>query len=216
MKASRVGNENGSRSQRRRAATTLVLTLAVAAVPFACRRSDDVLRGQSGSEAPAGTGGSEGVSDANSPCPCGAADIFLRVTVLDSDGPLRRVRVDELIHGVTDRAVGDELRVEDDGRLPCFIGSSPVADGQPALAVFTPADDSSCDASDCARIDGSVRLAPWADSLLFAQTPRGDISVPASELESLWSDDTEICIERHGDVWRWLNPSASAPDGDAP
>jgi hypothetical protein len=214
MKARRVGNENGSRSQRRRAAAALLLALGVAVVPFACRRGDDALRGQSGSEAPAGTGGSDGTSDESPPCPCGAADIFLRVTVLESDGSLRRVRVDELIHGVTDRAVGDELWVEDDGRLPCFIGSSPVADGQPALAVFTPADESSCDASDC--IDGSVRLAPWTDSLLFAQTPRGDISVPASELESLWSDDTELCIERHGDVWRWLNPSASAPDGDAP
>jgi hypothetical protein len=216
MKARRVGNENGSQSQRFLAAAALVLALGVAVVPFACRRSDDTLRGQSGSEAPAGTGGSEGTSDESPPCPCGAAGIFLRVTVLESDGSLRRVRVDELIHGVTDRAAGDELWVEDDGRLPCFIGSSPVADGQPALAVFTPADESSCDASDCARIDGSVRLAPWADSLLFAQTPRGDITVPASELQSLWSDEVELCIERRGDVWLWLSSSASAPDGDDP
>ncbi len=213
MKASRAGKENGSRSQRSRAAAALVLTLGVAGHPFACRRSDDVLRGQSGSEAPAGTGGSEGTSDESPPCPCGAAGIFLRVTVLESDGSLRRVRVDEVIHGLTDRAVGDELRVEDDGRLPCFIGSSPVADGQPALAVFTPADEPSCDASDC--IDGSVRLAPWAGSLLFAQTPRGDITVPANELDSLWSDEVETCIERRGDVWLW-NASGSAPDGDAP
>jgi hypothetical protein len=214
MKARRVGNQNGSRSQRRRAAAALVLALGVAVVPSACRRSDDTFRGQSGSEAPAGTGGgTNSVSDESPPCPCGAEGVFLRVTVLESDGPLRRVRVDELIHGVTDRAVADEIWVEDDGRLPCFIGSSPVADGQPALAVFTPADESSCDASDCARIDGSVRLTPWADSVLFAQTPRGDITVPASELQSLWSDEVESCIERRGDVWRW-NASASAAGGD--
>jgi hypothetical protein len=214
MKANRVGNETGSRIQRRRAAATFVLTLGIAIIAFACRRSDDVLRGQSGSEAPAGTGGSPPVNDENPPCPCGAGDIFLRVTVLESDGTLRRVRVDELIHGQTDRAVGDELRVEDDGRLPCFIGSSPVADGQSALAVFTPAEEASCDASDCARLDGSVRLAPWADSVLFAQTASGDISVPANELDSLWSDDVEMCIERRGDAWRGRDGSTSAADGE--
>jgi hypothetical protein len=207
MKTSRAGNENGRLTRRRRAAAALVLALGVASIPFACWRRDDVLRGQSGSEAPAGTGGSENVNDENPPCPCGAGGIFLRVSVLDSSGALRRVRVEQVIHGPTDRAVGEELRVEDSGQLPCFIGSSPVADGQSALAVFTPSDEPSCDASECS--EGSVRLAPWADDLLFAQTPNGDIRVPASELDSLWSDDVDSCIERHGDVWRRLDSSSS-------
>jgi hypothetical protein len=209
MKTSQAGNEHASLTRRSRAAAALALALGVASIPFACRRSDEVLRGQSGSEAPAGTGGSENASDESPPCPCGAGGIFLRVTVLDSSGALRTLRVEQVIHGSTDRAVGEELRVEDSGQLPCFVGSSPVADGQLALAVFTPSDEPSCDASDCAAVDGSVRLAPWADDLLFAQTPRGDIRVPASELDGLWSDDVEACIERHRDVWRLLDSSSS-------
>ena len=194
----------------RRALAAAVL-LALAAMVGACRRSDDGLRGQSGSEAPAGSGGSDGVQDQNLPCPCGVDGIFLRVTVLDSRGPQRRVRVEEVIHGVTDRAAGAELEVEDSGGLPCFFGSSPVADGQQALAAFTPADESSCDASDCG-IDGSMRLTPWADPVLFAQTPAGDVNVPANELGRLWSDDVDRCIERYGDVWRLLESAAPADE----
>lgn len=209
MKTTSARSRRGGHTRRAAAA----LLLALAAIPGACRRSDDGLRGQSGSEAPADNGGNGGggpAQDQNPPCPCGTDAIFLRVTVLESQGPRRRVRVDEVIHGETDRAAGDELDVDDSGRLPCFVGSAPVADGEPALAAFTPADEASCDASDCGT-DGSVRLTPWTDPLLFAQTPAGAVSVPASELGSLWSDDVDRCIERHGDAWL-LDTAAPAAD----
>src|SRR5688572_12628565 len=208
MKTTSARSKHRDRARRALAAAVLV---ALAAMAGACRRSDDGLRGQSGSEAPAGSGGSGSVQDENLPCPCGVDAIVLRVTVLDSRGQQRRMRVEEVIHGVTDRAAGDELEVDDAGDLPCFFGSSPVADGQQALATFTPADASSCDASDCG-VDGSVRLTPWGDTLLFAQTAAGDVSVPASELASLWSDDVDRCVERHGDVWRLLESTAPADE----
>jgi hypothetical protein len=209
MKTTSARSKHGDRTRRARAAAAVLVALA--AMAGACRRSDDGLRGQSGSEGPAGTGGSDGTQDQNLPCPCAVDAIVLRLTVLDSRGPERRVRVEEVIHGVTDRAAGDELDVEDAGELPCFFGSSPVADGQQALAIFTPADPSSCDAADCG-LDGSVRLTPWADTLLFAATAAGNVSVPADELASLWSDDVDRCIERHGDVWRLLESAAPADE----
>jgi hypothetical protein len=208
MKTTSACSKHGEGTRRALAAAAVLVALA--AMVGACRRSDDGLRGQSGSEAPQGSGGSGSAQDENPPCPCAVEAIVLRLTVLDSRGQQRRVRVEEVIHGATDRAAGDELDVEDEGALPCFFGSSTVADGQQALATFTPADASSCDASDC--VDGSVRLTPWADPLLFAQTAAGDVSVPANELASLWSDDVNRCIERHGDVWRLLESAAPADE----
>lgn len=212
MKTTRADEENGARRRRSRIAVCIGLALSVAASPYGCRRIDDSLRGQSGSEAPAGTGGNPSTPDETVPCPCDAGGIFLRVTVLAADDPaLRTVRVDAVIHGETDLGVGDRLNVEDDGQLPCSFGSAPVADGQQALAVFTPAEPAICDGGTCSSVAGSVRLTPWADELLFAQTPEGRVAVPASELDSLWSDDVDACMDRHGDVWRLLELSP-APD----
>ncbi|HTV20853.1 MAG TPA: hypothetical protein VMG12_19345 [Polyangiaceae bacterium] len=215
MKTTNAGSNAGGHARRGRVGAAFALALALCAAvvgPFACRRGDDGPRGQSGSEAPAGTGGTEGPSYDETPqCPCAADGIFLRVTLLDSDGEQRRLRIEELIHGDTERAVGDELQVEDYGELPCLLGSVPVADGQQALALLRPADPSSCDgavdAAACARSDGGVLLTPWADGLLFAQTPSGELRVHASELGSLWSDDVDACIERHGDVRQLLDNS---------
>jgi len=220
MKKTNAGIDTGRGARRARFVASLALAFGLATSPFACRRSDDGPRGQSGSEAPAGTGGTDGTdgdNDQSPPCPCGAPGVFLRVTVLESRGAQRTLRVEQLIHGETTTAPGDELVVEDTAQPPCFVGSLPVADGQQALAVFSPADPADCGAPDCGGIDGSVRLAPWDDragaDVPFAQVGDAAIRVPAAELDSLWSDDVDACISRRGDVWLLLE--AASPEDDA-
>lgn len=191
------------------------LVVAAAAPLGACDAT-----GQSGSESHAGAGpggagqggGGATVNDDGGDvmaCPCEAAGTFLRVTLLARDGGDVTLRIARVIHGETAWRAGDELRASDDGQLPCYLGVSSIDIGADALAVFVPAP--SCDAGDCADAPGSVRMTPWAEELLMAETPGGRLSVPASEIDSLWSNVNQ-CLDRYG-LWAEL---PGAFDGGIP
>jgi hypothetical protein len=198
------------RSVRRWRGLVLLTGLALgAAAPLgAC-----IASGQSGSEGRAGAGQGGAINDDGGgdvmPCPCEAAGTFLRVTLLARDGGDVTLRIARVIHGETSLRTGDELRATDGGQLPCYLGVSSIDVGGEALAVFQPA--GSCDASDCADAPGSVRMTPWADELLLAETAGGRLSVPAGELESLWGNVNE-CQDRYG-LWAEL---PGAFDGGIP
>jgi hypothetical protein len=190
----------------------LVLSIGLAFGAAAPLGACDVL-GQSGSEGHAGAGPGGAANDQGGgdvvACPCEAAGTFLRVTLLTREGAEVTLRIAQVIHGETSWRAGDELRATDGGQLPCYLGVSNIDVGGDALAVFEPA--SSCDASDCANALGSVRMTPWANELLMAETAAGRLSVPARELENLWGNVNE-CLDRYG-LWAEL---PGAFDGEIP
>jgi hypothetical protein len=188
--------------------------LALAQSLFACEQTDDAPRGQSGSEARAGAGP---VTQDVDLCPCDALGVYLRVTVLQKEGASLSLRVEAVIHGATPLTHGAELRADWNGELPCSGSQTNIGIGTEALVVFTPAERAggSCDAAPCENGDwtrGDVRLTPWADQLLMAQTAEASLSVPASELARLWSNQG-ACLARYGD---WSTLPGAFEDGVVP
>jgi hypothetical protein len=97
---------------------------------------------------------------------------------------------------------GDQIRVTFAGTLPCGgAASAPV--GEQALVLFQPPEETSsvCDGGPCMIHDwsqGTARLTPWAETLLMSATGQAQLTMPAAELDQLWSDRDQ-CFARHGD-----------------
>jgi hypothetical protein len=191
--------------QRRtlRPASALLNTLAASAV--ACLSACAAI-GQSGSEGQGGAGQGGAPPDnpggLTVPCPCGTEGTFLRALVLARDGSEVSLRVITVIHGETTLRAGDELSLASyGGDLPCYRGTANVVAGDEALAVLRVS--ATCDASDCLNSPStSLRMTPWTEDLLMAETAQGRLTVPASEIEQLWNDPSE-CVDRYGD-WAQL------------
>lgn len=167
-----------------------------------CNSDDDVLRGQSGSEATGGTSGNSDCSPDITSCPCGIEDVVLRATVLAQDGSELTLRVEEVIHPRTPLEAGDQIRVTFAGSLPCG-GTTSAPVGSEALVLFQPPEETRgvCDGGPCMIYDwshGSARLTPWADTLIMGSSGEAQLTIPAAELDQLWTDRAE-CVGRYSD-----------------
>lgn len=123
-----------------------------------------------------------------------------------------RLRVEEVLLGDIELASGTELEALSDGYLPCYRGADAVAPGEQALAAINWDGGSPPDAGITAEQVVNVRLSPWGDSIVFAETPQAKVSVPVSELPELAGDLLE-CIDRFGD---WASLPGAFPDGNIP
>jgi hypothetical protein len=102
--------------------------------------------------------------------------------------------------------------------LPCYTGQTQVEVGDAALVTYR--NSALCDgqagaagasqaSSECIVAGSSgfeVRMTKWEDAILFAESKKGQILVPADELSSLWGNDA--CFDDYGD---WADLLEHAP-----
>lgn len=146
------------------------------------------------------------IVDSSVSCPCNAEGRFVRVTVLAQNGENVTLRVDELIGTEPDIGLspGDETEARFVGRLPCYRGTIEIESGKEALALFSLGEKVT------PKRWAGIRLTPWADNLLFAQTDEADLFVPANELNRLYDNDR--CYAEYG---QWSDLPGTGTDGSS-
>jgi hypothetical protein len=171
--------------------------------------------GQSGSEGTPGdaNSGGNGAGGGNGavtvPCPCEVGGVVLKAAVLERDAQDVTLEIQEIIRGDSAFDSGSIVEVAWDGGLPCYAGETDVEVGDTALVTYR--NSAACSepmgtagasqtSSDCIDEDSpgfEVRLTRWEDEILFAESDKGQILVPADELSNLWQSDT--CFSDYGD-----------------
>jgi hypothetical protein len=134
-------------------------------------------------------------------CPCGTLRDPVRATIVAIGAESVRLRVDELLGGEPGVEVGGEIDGSWGGGLPCYTGRAAVAVGDAVLAFYWPADPGYV---------GRIALTPWGESVLLAQSTRGELIVSLDELTLLEMPQAE-CAAALGNVSDYLGPDDNLP-----
>jgi hypothetical protein len=134
-------------------------------------------------------------------CPCGSLRDPVRATIVSIAVESVRIRIDELLTDRLDVEVGNEVEGSWGGGLPCYTGRAAVIAGDSVLAFYWPADPGYV---------GRIALTPYGESVMLAQSTRGELIMSLDDLPLLDAPDAE-CASALGNVSDYLGPGDNLP-----